>query len=116
MFYGQNYYNIRQTDFKITNDFKAEILNRDKIPRTPWKDFAIEVRGSAVKSLGNHFINCWNNYTYELNLPDQFPIIKNKANQLDLDKIQQQSMRYDSNSLTYSKDIYKYICENRSVV
>ena len=62
MYPGVEYNNCRMASF--TNLDKKNILELDhverNVPRLPWQDMALKVKGKVVVDLCNHFIEYWN--------------------------------------------------------
>jgi phospholipase D1/2 len=57
---GIDYSNCRVADFTDVANWKRDSIDRHTIPRLPWHDIAMSVRGKAASDVALHFIELWN--------------------------------------------------------
>jgi phosphatidylserine/phosphatidylglycerophosphate/cardiolipin synthase-like enzyme len=57
---GIDYANNRINDFSDVESFLNENVDRDILPRMPWHDIMVYLRGAAVSDLVRHFVERWN--------------------------------------------------------
>lgn len=55
MYPGIEYNNCRIADFIQVRDYRRENIPRN-LPRLPWHDVTLMVKGKSVKDLSRHFI------------------------------------------------------------
>ena len=64
---GKDYYNPRAKDFFTVNEPDIDMYDRQTVPRMPWHDVHLRLRGYEVASdLVYHFIERWNFNRYDL--------------------------------------------------
>ena len=59
MYPGIEYNNNRIAAFTNLNEYEKDNIPRN-IPRLPWQDIALKVKGKVVADLCNHFVEYWN--------------------------------------------------------
>ena len=59
-FLGQDYSNVRVKDFTKVGDIFEPLINKKEVPRMPWRDIAMQLRGPVTKDVTRHFIQYWN--------------------------------------------------------
>jgi phosphatidylserine/phosphatidylglycerophosphate/cardiolipin synthase-like enzyme len=47
------------------------MLDRKKIPRMPWHDIAVQIKGDSVIDLTRHFIQYWNFVNFQTKFNDR---------------------------------------------
>ena len=57
---GIDYSNCRIQDFTNVEDFSREYIDRDSVPRMPWHDVALQVKGRIANDIALHFTELWN--------------------------------------------------------
>ncbi|OMJ91836.1 hypothetical protein SteCoe_5508 [Stentor coeruleus] len=57
---GIDYSNAREADFVNVQDWQADSVNRQEIPRMPWHDIAVEAVGKVASDIAMHFVELWN--------------------------------------------------------
>lgn len=57
---GKDYSNCRIADFRNVVNFEEELIEKNVVPRMPWHDVAVIVKGDILKDLTRHFIQYWN--------------------------------------------------------
>jgi phospholipase D1/2 len=57
---GIDYSNSRIADFEDVIDWDRDSIDRSTLPRMPWHDVAIQVKGKAAADVALHFIELWN--------------------------------------------------------
>ncbi|CED85185.1 Phospholipase D1 [Phaffia rhodozyma] len=57
---GKDYSNPRVLDFHTLNKPFDDIYDRQKVPRMPWHDVAMQMEGQPARDLCRHFIQRWN--------------------------------------------------------
>ena len=60
MWPGIDYSNCRIQDFTNVDDFSREYIDRNSVPRMPWHDVALMVRGRVASDIALHFTELWN--------------------------------------------------------
>lgn len=59
-FPGQDYSNVRIKDFVDVDKVFEPLVDRQTVPRMPWRDIAVQLRGPVTKDVTRHFIQYWN--------------------------------------------------------
>lgn len=59
-FNGIDYSNSRVQDFTNVSDWEHDRIDRKKVPRMPWHDLALMVKGDAAYDVSVHYIELWN--------------------------------------------------------
>jgi phospholipase D1/2 len=59
-FLGQDYSNVRVKDFNKVGQIFVPLINKKEVPRMPWRDIAMQLRGPVTKDVTRHFIQYWN--------------------------------------------------------
>jgi phospholipase D1/2 len=57
---GKDYSNPRVQDFYALDKPYEEMYDREKVPRMPWHDIAMQVVGQPARDLARHFVQRWN--------------------------------------------------------
>jgi len=57
---GIDYSNNRINDFSNVDIYLEENVKRDKLPRMPWHDVMVYLKGSSISDLVRHFVERWN--------------------------------------------------------
>ncbi|KAF8630837.1 hypothetical protein AX17_005196 [Amanita inopinata Kibby_2008] len=57
---GKDYSNPRQRDFYDLHKPHEDMYDRDKVPRMPWHDVAMQIIGQPARDLSRHFVQRWN--------------------------------------------------------
>jgi len=65
-FPGLDYYNIRVKELGSVKNFKRHNLNRKEVPRMPWHDIQIKIRGEAAYDVARHFMFLFNHALKEM--------------------------------------------------
>lgn len=65
-FPGQDYSNVRIKDFEDVDQYNKTLIDRNEVPRMPWRDIALRVEGPATLDLIRHFIQYWNFAKYDI--------------------------------------------------
>lgn len=60
LFPGKDYSNPRVQDFFRLNEPYEEMYDRNKAPRMPWHDVAMQVVGQPARDMTRHFVQRWN--------------------------------------------------------
>lgn len=55
-----DYSNCRVNDFKFVDKYDMSLVDRNVVPRMPWHDVQMMVKGEAAKDLARHFIEYFN--------------------------------------------------------
>ena len=55
-----DYSNVRIADFTEVDKWERSIINRKEVPRMPWHDIAMSVKGAVVRDIAFHFRDLWN--------------------------------------------------------
>ena len=63
---GIDYSNVRIADFTEVQHWDRDILPRGEIPRMPWHDAAIRVKGKVVEDMCTHFRELWNHVVRDI--------------------------------------------------
>lgn len=67
-FPGQDYSNVRIKDFVRVEEHELTLIDRNVLPRMPWRDIAIQLRGEIVGDVVRHFKQYWNFARYDLSI------------------------------------------------
>jgi phospholipase D1/2 len=59
-FPGQDYSNVRIKDFSDVHLVFEPLIDKNEVPRMPWRDIAMQLRGPVTKDVTRHFIQYWN--------------------------------------------------------
>lgn len=57
---GIDYSNVRVKDFINVEDYENTPIERSSVPRMPWHDIGMRVKGIVANDLAIHFIELWN--------------------------------------------------------
>ncbi|KAK5734900.1 Phospholipase D1 [Elasticomyces elasticus] len=57
---GKDYSNPRVQDFYALSQPYEEMYDRQKVPRMPWHDIAMQMVGQPARDVGRHFVQRWN--------------------------------------------------------
>jgi phospholipase D1/2 len=57
---GIDYANSRIADFNDVINWDRDIIDRSTLPRMPWHDIAMQVKGKVAADVALHFIELWN--------------------------------------------------------
>jgi phospholipase D1/2 len=57
---GIDYSNSRIADFTNVQNWQRDSIDRNSLPRMPWHDVAMRVKGKAAADVAMHFIELWN--------------------------------------------------------
>mmetsp|Transcript_4943 Transcript_4943/g.9266 ORF Transcript_4943/g.9266 Transcript_4943/m.9266 type:complete len:1030 (+) Transcript_4943:37-3126(+) len=57
---GIDYSNSRVADFTEVQNWQRDSIDRNAVPRMPWHDIAMSVKGKVASDIALHFIELWN--------------------------------------------------------
>lgn len=60
LFPGQDYSDARVRDFEHVKDWDMRLIDKTVIPRMPWHDMSLCVKGAPVLDVARHFCERWN--------------------------------------------------------
>ena len=60
MWPGIDYSNCRVADFSNVSDWEADSIDREQVPRMPWHDIAVMVKGPVASDISLRFTELWN--------------------------------------------------------
>lgn len=67
-FPGQDYSNVRVKDFVKVEEHWLTLVERNSVPRMPWRDIAVQLQGEIVSDIVRHFKQYWNFARYDLSI------------------------------------------------
>ena len=72
---GKDYSNPRVMDFHTLSKPMEDIYDREKVPRMPWHDIAMQMVGQPARDLCRHFSQRWNHLLRIKNHTTEMPFI-----------------------------------------
>ena len=73
---GADYANLRISDIYTPRQYQTSMIDRAKVPRMPWHDIAVQIRGESVIDLVRHFVQYWNFVNFQNKLNDRELLIQ----------------------------------------
>ena len=70
---GQDYYNPRIKDV-TEGRLQSDLLFRERQPRLPWQDVAVELLGRAARDVARHCVERWNHARYIGPVYEEMPV------------------------------------------
>lgn len=58
-FPGADYNNVRVRDFVQGRKFEESLVDKDNVPRMPWRDIHVRLEGDVIKDMSRSFIQYW---------------------------------------------------------
>lgn len=60
LFPGADYNNVRVMDFKQGREWQECLIDKNNVPRMPWRDIHCRIEGQVVQDFARNFIQYWN--------------------------------------------------------
>ncbi|ORY93035.1 hypothetical protein BCR43DRAFT_496218 [Syncephalastrum racemosum] len=71
IFIGQDYNDARVRDFEDVKQWDLRLIDKSVVPRMPWHDMSLCMRGGPVLDVARHFCERWNYIKHKKNMDDE---------------------------------------------
>jgi phospholipase D1/2 len=68
---GADYVNFRVSDIYTPRHYRLSMIDTRTVPRMPWHDIAVQIRGESVIDLTRHFVQYWNFVNFQTRFDDR---------------------------------------------